>query len=75
MRVQNTGDSPFEFTAALHSYLEVTDIGEARVRGLKGLQYLDKVRAVPPPTLQPGVKQPGSSRPGWCQRWLPVLPG
>jgi glucose-6-phosphate 1-epimerase len=44
MRVQNTGDSPFEFTAALHSYLEVTDVGQARVKGLQGLEYLDKVR-------------------------------
>ncbi|EFN52258.1 hypothetical protein CHLNCDRAFT_36917 [Chlorella variabilis] len=38
----NTGDAPFEFTAALHSYIEVADVGEARVRGLQGLEYLDK---------------------------------
>ena len=45
LRVINTGDAPFEFTAALHSYFEVLDISEARVSGLAGLTYLDKVRA------------------------------
>jgi glucose-6-phosphate 1-epimerase len=42
-RVVNTGDTPFEFTAALHSYFEVLDISKARVLGLEGLNYLDKV--------------------------------
>lgn len=44
MRVLNSGDTPFAFTAALHTYIEVADIGAAKVRGLKGLTYLDKVR-------------------------------
>lgn len=26
LRVMNTGDAPFEFTAALHTYIEVLDI-------------------------------------------------
>lgn len=43
MRVLNTGDTPFDFTAALHSYIEVLDVEKAAVRGLKGLEYLDKV--------------------------------
>ncbi len=38
------GDKPFEFTAALHTYLEVQDIALAKVQGLQGLEYLDKVR-------------------------------
>lgn len=42
-RVVNTGDVSFSFTAALHSYFEVAGIRNARVRGLKGLTYLDKV--------------------------------
>ncbi|KAI3432413.1 hypothetical protein D9Q98_003967 [Chlorella vulgaris] len=50
MRVQNTGDKPFEFTAALHSYIEVSDVAEAKVRGLKGLEYLDKVADPSNPT-------------------------
>jgi glucose-6-phosphate 1-epimerase len=36
LRVINTDDKPFEFTAALHSYFEVLDIRKARVLGLKG---------------------------------------
>jgi len=42
LRIINTDDKPFEFTAALHSYFEVLDINVAKVRGLKGLTYLDK---------------------------------
>ncbi|KAK9805781.1 hypothetical protein WJX73_009431 [Symbiochloris irregularis] len=42
LRIINTGDQAFDFTAALHSYFEVLDISKARIRGLKGLQYLDK---------------------------------
>lgn len=37
MRVLNTGNSKFEFTAALHSYFEVAGITNAKVKGLKGL--------------------------------------
>jgi glucose-6-phosphate 1-epimerase len=43
MRVMNTGDKPFEFTSALHTYFEVLDVEKAKVGGLKGLEYLDKV--------------------------------
>ncbi|CAG9462722.1 unnamed protein product [Pedinophyceae sp. YPF-701] len=43
-RVINTGDGPFEFTAALHSYLEVLGIDRAAVTGLDGLTYLDKTK-------------------------------
>lgn len=42
VRVVNTGDSTFDFTGALHTYLEVAGIDKARVLGLKGLDYLDK---------------------------------
>eukprot|EP01026_Neomeris_dumetosa_P042682 TRINITY_DN3561_c0_g1_i4.p4 TRINITY_DN3561_c0_g1~~TRINITY_DN3561_c0_g1_i4.p4 ORF type:complete len:164 (-),score=29.46 TRINITY_DN3561_c0_g1_i4:104-595(-) len=43
LRVVNTDDKPFEFTGALHSYFEVNGIDKAKVKGLKGLKYLDKV--------------------------------
>ena len=43
LRIINTGDKPFEFTAALHTYIEVLDIKKASVKGLKHLEYLDKV--------------------------------
>eukprot|EP00887_Chlorella_sp_A99_P002215 scaffold21.g2215.t1 len=45
MRVINTGKTAFDFTAALHSYIEVADVSKAAVKGLKGLEYLDKASA------------------------------
>jgi len=40
---ENTGDTPFSFTAALHSYLGLDDLDESSVQGLSGLQYFDSV--------------------------------
>lgn len=37
------GNDAFDFTSALHTYIEVQDIALAKVEGLKGLNYLDKV--------------------------------
>eukprot|EP00208_Stichococcus_sp_RCC1054_P003283 CAMPEP_0206138546 /NCGR_PEP_ID=MMETSP1473-20131121/3398_1 /ASSEMBLY_ACC=CAM_ASM_001109 /TAXON_ID=1461547 /ORGANISM="Stichococcus sp, Strain RCC1054" /LENGTH=342 /DNA_ID=CAMNT_0053532011 /DNA_START=90 /DNA_END=1118 /DNA_ORIENTATION=- len=51
-RVINTGDSAFDFTAALHSYYEVLDIAKARVLGLDGLTYLDKTKDANNPPSQ-----------------------
>ncbi|GAX79977.1 hypothetical protein CEUSTIGMA_g7416.t1 [Chlamydomonas eustigma] len=42
LRVLNTDDKPFEFTTALHTYIEVLSVDKAKVTGLKGLTYLDK---------------------------------
>ena len=42
LRVQNTGDDPFSFTAALHTYLRVPDVEQAALHGLIGLRYHDK---------------------------------
>ncbi len=39
--INNTGSSPFHFTAALHTYLAVQDIAEVQVLGLQGLHYRD----------------------------------
>jgi len=39
----NPGDSPFTFTAALHSYFAVGDIAAVAVAGLDGVEYLDTV--------------------------------
>ena len=41
LHVDNTGDTPLSFTAALHTYLRVDDIACTSVDGLQGLQYLD----------------------------------
>lgn len=39
----NTGDAPFELGQALHTYFVVGDVRQARVAGLEGCEYLDKV--------------------------------
>lgn len=39
--VANTGDAPFDFTAALHTYLRVREVEESRLEGLYGLEYRD----------------------------------
>jgi len=39
--VENTGGQPFEFTAALHSYLRVTQVEDVALEGLYGHDYRD----------------------------------
>jgi glucose-6-phosphate 1-epimerase len=41
LQVTNTGQAPFTFTGALHTYLRVTDIASTRVTGLQGQAYRD----------------------------------
>lgn len=43
--VQNCSASAFAFTGALHTYLRVSDIAQARVLGLAGRRYVDTARA------------------------------
>lgn len=40
---ENTGSSPFDFTAALHTYCRLEDLTDARLHGLQGLRYWDAV--------------------------------
>lgn len=42
LTIENTGDAPFDFTAALHTYLRVDDIAQARLLGLASVSYLDQ---------------------------------
>lgn len=44
--VRNTGDAPWSFAAALHTYLRVHDITAARLQGLAGALRWDAVRDV-----------------------------
>ncbi|KAL6763289.1 galactose mutarotase-like protein [Haematococcus lacustris] len=44
--VLNTGPSPLTFTAALHTYIRVTDIHTAKVRGLSQGRYLDNLASL-----------------------------
>ncbi len=41
LQVENTGQRMFEFTAALHSYFRIADIGEVQIDGLGGVHYRD----------------------------------
>lgn len=43
LAVLNSGSEPFSFTGALHTYLAVPDVREARLHGLKRLRYRDAV--------------------------------
>lgn len=43
LAVTNTGDHPFAFTTALHTYLRVDEVELTRLEGLKGRHYLDKL--------------------------------
>jgi glucose-6-phosphate 1-epimerase len=39
LRVENVGETPFSFTAALHTYLRVRDVDDATVHGLRGTLF------------------------------------
>jgi glucose-6-phosphate 1-epimerase len=41
LAVSNAGDDAFAFMAALHTYLQVAEVGEARLAGLQGCRYED----------------------------------
>jgi glucose-6-phosphate 1-epimerase len=43
LTVTNAGSDPFEFTAALHTYLAVADIRATTIEGLAGARLLDTV--------------------------------
>jgi D-hexose-6-phosphate mutarotase len=55
LEVYNTGPQPFVFEEALHTYLSVGDIHQARVQGLEGTKYIDK--------LHPGQRLPQGAQP------------
>ncbi len=43
LAVTNRGREPFNFTAALHTYLRIGDIAVTRIENLNGLKYFDAV--------------------------------
>lgn len=43
LAIDNTGETPFTFTAALHTYLRVNEIENARLTGLAGAKYRDQL--------------------------------
>jgi glucose-6-phosphate 1-epimerase len=44
--VENVGDAPFSFTAALHSYFRVRDVARAEIVGLHGARYRREDRSL-----------------------------
>ena len=46
LAVTNTGDAPFAFTAALHSYLLCDDVRRAKLAGLYGVRYVDRLAGI-----------------------------
>ncbi|MBR7777633.1 D-hexose-6-phosphate mutarotase [Undibacterium rugosum] len=45
LTVQNTGDTAFQFTSALHTYLAVNDVSQTRLHGLQDCLYRDSLLA------------------------------
>jgi glucose-6-phosphate 1-epimerase len=43
LEVRNTGDAPFTFEEALHTYYSVRDVRHVTIAGLEETEYLDKV--------------------------------
>ena len=55
LTVRNVGRAAATFEEALHSYLAVSDVREARIRGLEGVGYVDKTAGM---ARKPGVPEP-----------------
>lgn len=52
LRVRNTGQSPFSFSSALHTYFAVADIASAQVHGLQQVRYEDQTLPGAPQGIQ-----------------------
>mmetsp|Transcript_27266 Transcript_27266/g.43872 ORF Transcript_27266/g.43872 Transcript_27266/m.43872 type:complete len:347 (+) Transcript_27266:64-1104(+) len=51
LEVLNTGDKPFDFTGALHSYFDVSNINDVKICGpFKGQNIIDRMQS-PPATI------------------------
>jgi D-hexose-6-phosphate mutarotase len=55
LMVTNTGNEPFRFEEALHTYFCVGHIDRTRVHGLEGLRYLDTLVTPPEEKMQLGA--------------------
>ncbi len=43
LKVSNTGDAPFTYTGALHTYLSVSKITDVKVQGLDGVEFTNSI--------------------------------
>lgn len=44
LEIHNTGNAPFEFETALHTYFNVSDVRKISIDGLDGKTYIDKTQ-------------------------------
>jgi glucose-6-phosphate 1-epimerase len=44
LEIHNTDTAPFEFTTALHTYFQISDILSIAIKGLNAISYLDKTK-------------------------------
>ncbi|GAB4121354.1 MAG: D-hexose-6-phosphate mutarotase [Sideroxydans sp.] len=51
----NTGKEAFELGEALHTYFQISDVGNMTLRGLEGCEYIDKVGETARRTQQGGI--------------------
>ena len=42
--IENTGETPFDCTGALHSYFNVSQIQQINITGLEGVRYIDQLK-------------------------------
>ncbi len=42
LEIENRGAAPFQCEEMLHTYLQVSDVRQTEVRGLEGVEYIDK---------------------------------
>jgi glucose-6-phosphate 1-epimerase len=52
LRIKNTGDAPFSFTSALHTYLKIEDIQKVKINGLYHFPFMDNNQKEKPPMIQ-----------------------
>lgn len=43
LHAENTGDTPWPFAAALHTYLAVSELPQVRLQGLEGHRFIDRL--------------------------------
>ena len=59
LQMLNLGAEPWSWTGALHTYLHVGDVRQARVEGLSGVTYFDKVDGDAQKVREGAVRFPG----------------
>jgi glucose-6-phosphate 1-epimerase len=61
LKVTNTDNAPFEFTAALHTYLQVRDLRHTTIGGLKGVWFADRTKP------SAGIKREATQKDEWLK--------